>query len=90
MRDGLEVTDINDKKVRPWQSSNYNRVKDEIEGSSPSKLTKLVQAHGRLEVKDILKDGTFESKRSTNPLEPNYQWRDKDDKGVVNNSYGKI
>lgn len=40
-------------------------------------------------MKDINKDGIFESNRSVNPLQPNYQWRDQDDKSL-NSNYGKI
>jgi hypothetical protein len=43
----------------------------------------------RLQVKDINKDGIFESSRTTNPLKPEYHWRDNDDKDL-NNSYGVI
>jgi hypothetical protein len=43
----------------------------------------------RLEVKDINKDGIFESTRNTNPLQPEYHWRDNDDKNL-NQSYGGI
>lgn len=38
---------------------------------------------------DINKDGTFETKRTGDPLNPKYQWRDEDDK-ALNNNYGKI
>ena len=31
----------------------------------------------------------FESARRTDPLQPNYQWRDEDDRSL-NKSYGKI
>jgi hypothetical protein len=43
----------------------------------------------RLQVKDINKDGLFESTRSTNPLQPAYHWRDNEDK-TLNHSYGCI
>ena len=38
---------------------------------------------------DINKDGTFETKRTGDPLNPKYQWRDEDDK-ALNNNYGNI
>lgn len=48
-----------------------------------------MRAKSRLEVKDINKDGLFESKRSGNPLEPVYNWRDNDQK-QLSHSYGFI
>jgi len=42
-------------------------------------------------VKDINKDGVFETKRMTNPLNPNYNWRDNEHEPQrVNQSYGQI
>jgi len=43
----------------------------------------------KLEVKDINKDGIFETNRSINPLQPSYVWRDDDDK-KLNPNYGQI
>jgi hypothetical protein len=40
-------------------------------------------------VKDINKDLIFETTRTTNPLNPNYFWRDNDDK-KINDHYGAI
>lgn len=64
-------------------------------------LTKYVNANQRLEVtqfitnvlqvRDINKDGIFESTRHTNPLQPNYYWRDNQNEVLkVNHSYGQI
>lgn len=64
-------------------------MKEPIQGSQPAKLTKIIKAHSNLEVKDINKDGIFETKRNINPLEPNYEWRDHDDK-KLNKNYGRI
>lgn len=44
----------------------------------------------RLQVKDINKDQLFETKRTVNPLLPTYQWRDNDDKQLLNAQYGVI
>ncbi len=40
-------------------------------------------------MKDINKDGLFESARMTNPLQPTYHWRDNDNK-QLNSGYGYI
>ena len=69
----------------------YGQQKESIEGSSPSKLFRTVDAVNRLDVKDINRDGLFVSKRKlrpTNPLEPAYTWRDTRDN--VNSIYGDI
>ena len=52
-----------------------------------TQLTKLIKANSNLEVKDINKDGIFETKRTVNPLNPVYNWRDQEDKGP-NEQYG--
>jgi len=70
-------------------SSGTSAIKEPIQGSSPSKLTKDLHAVPRLEVKDINKDMIFETKRVTDPLKPSYLWRDDDDKNL-NKQYGKI
>lgn len=75
IRDTLSIQDINGKKAHAWLSRGRDVVKEPIEGSSPSKLTKNLQAKSRLEVKDINKDGIFESNRRTDPLQPTYHWR---------------
>lgn len=64
-------------------------MKEPVVGSTPSKLTKEVKAVARLDVKDINKDMIFETTRHTNPLQPNYMWRDDDDKRL-NATYGQI
>ena len=70
-------------------SNSRSNVKELIEGSSPSKLTKDLHAIPRLEVKDINKDMIFETNRRTDPLKPSYMWRDDDDR-TLNKQYGKI
>lgn len=64
-------------------------LKEPIEGSKPSHLTKQLRSVPRLEVKDINKDGIFQSSRQTNPLQPQYHWRDQDDQSL-NSNYGEI
>ncbi len=42
-------------------------------------------------MKDINKDGIFETNRHVNPLEPNYLWRDNNNEMTkVNSTYGHI
>lgn len=56
----------------------------------PSKLTKeLYNTKSRLEVKDINKDGIFETRRTVNPLMPTYNWRDEEQQ-PPNPVYGSI
>lgn len=89
IRDTLQINDINGKRSHTWQNRGREVLKEPIEGSSPSKLTKEGKGVPRLEVKDINKDGIFETKRVVNPLKPEYHWRDNDDK-QLNSGYGVI
>lgn len=89
IRDTLQITDINGKRSHTWQNRGREVLREPVEGSSPSKLTKEGKGVPRLEVKDINKDGIFETKRVVNPLKPEYQWRDNDDKHL-NSGYGII
>jgi hypothetical protein len=59
IRDTLSIQDINGKRSHTWQNRGKETLKQEVEGSSPSKLTREVNAKARLEVKDINKDGIF-------------------------------
>ena len=88
IRDTLNTQDISGKRSHTL-GHRREVIKEPVEGSSPSKLTKDVSAVPRLEVKDINKEYIFESRRSTNPLQPNYQWRDDFDKNL-NRDYGSI
>lgn len=89
IKNSLETADINQKRKTHISDRGRDLLKDPIEGSQPSKLTKLIKAHSNLEVKDINKDGVFESNRHVNPLNPTYQWRDVEDK-QLNDKYGQI
>lgn len=86
LRDPLEIQDI-----APPKKKYYGGLvaRDPITGSTPMARTKDLNAISRLQVKDINKDGIFESTRHTNPLIPNYEWRDdENDKQKVNMGYG--
>lgn len=89
MRDTMEIQDINAKRSHTLMSRGREVVKEPVEGSNPSKLTKDLNAVSRLEVKDINKDMIFETNRRVDPLQPNYMWRDDDDKNL-NKAYGQI
>lgn len=89
IRDTLDAKDINNKRSHTLQNRGREVLREAVEGSSPSKLTKNLNAVSRLEVKDINKEHKFETKRSTNPLEPNYNWRDDYDRNL-NQQYGHI
>ena len=89
VRDTMEIQDINAKRSHTLQTRGQGVVKEPVEGSHPSKLTKDLNAVSRLEVKDINKDQIFETNRRVDPLQPNYIWRDDDDKNL-NQTYGKI
>ncbi len=76
IRDSMNISDIQ-TKIGSRISSNHK--KEEIEGSSPMKLFRTVEAVSRLDVKDINRDGTFTSARTScpsDPLDPTYTWRD--------------
>ena len=88
IRDTLEISDINGKRQN-WVNRGREILKEPIEGSSPSQLTKQLRSVPRLEVQDINKDRTFESSRHCNPLNPHYHWRDQDDQ-ALNTAYGQI
>ena len=56
-----------------------------VEGSSPSKLYRTIDAVSRLSVKDINNDGKFVSRRQSapiDPLVPVYLWRDNTEQGA--------
>lgn len=76
LRNTLDISDIPTKQRRIMASS---VEKPPIEGTTPNKLFKTINAVNRLEVKDINTDGVFISERRNNPvnpLEPSYTWRD--------------
>ena len=88
IRDSMDIADIQ-TKGRSRLGSNHR--KEDIEGSSPLKLFRTVEAVSRLEVKDINRDGTFVSARTvrpSDPLEPTYTWRDT--REAVNRTYGSL
>ena len=88
IRDTLEITDINNKRRTLMGDRGRDILKEPIAGSQPAKLTKLIKAHSNLEVKDINKDGIFETNRHINPLEPTYKWREEENGEP--REYGKI
>lgn len=89
VRDTLNVNDINQKRRALLGNRGKEILREPIEGSRPAHLHKEIKGHSYLDVKDINRDGIFESKRITNPLAPSYTWRDQDDKSV-NPNYGEI
>lgn len=77
LRNTLDISDIV-KKKQPYKLMPSPK-NQKIEGSSPSKLFRTVEAISRMNVKDINDDGKFVSKRTknpTDPLHPLYTWRD--------------
>jgi hypothetical protein len=59
IRDPMEITDINGRRSNAWMNRGKEILKEPVEGSSPSKLTKDLHAVSRLDVKDINKDMIF-------------------------------
>ena len=76
-RDTLDIKDINGQRKTTIGDRGRQILREPIAGSQPSQLTKLIKANSNLEVKDINKDGVFETKRTVNPLNPVYNWRDQ-------------
>ena len=84
----MDISDIGTKM--PSRLAKYY-PKEDIEGASPSKQFRTVEAVSRLDVKDINRDGVFESARKKypiDPLEPVYTWRDT--ASTVNQRYGNL